>query len=90
VERLAEDHKHADEIAKVLENKSFVKRIEPVETNVVIFELNESYPSDKFIKDLDQKDIKVVGMGPQIIRMVTHLDVDKNKMEALLKNLKSM
>jgi threonine aldolase len=37
INRLAEDHAKAKEIAKTLAGLSFIKRVEPVETNIVIF-----------------------------------------------------
>ena len=42
IERLADDHSKAREIGQVLGTKSFVKHIEPIETNILIFELDES------------------------------------------------
>ena len=37
IERLAEDHKKAKEIENILKTLPFIKTIEPVETNIVIF-----------------------------------------------------
>ncbi|MEQ8910041.1 MAG: low-specificity L-threonine aldolase [Vicingaceae bacterium] len=90
VERLSEDHQNAKLIADLLVKKSFVKSIEPIETNIVIFTLDDNYVSSKFINDLDQKGIKVVEMGPQTIRIVTHLGITKEKMELLLSGLKQL
>src|SRR6185503_10311897 len=39
VNRLQEDHEHAQQIAKALQQKDFVAGILPVETNIVIFEI---------------------------------------------------
>ncbi|MGB7841459.1 MAG: GntG family PLP-dependent aldolase, partial [Salinimicrobium sp.] len=39
VQRLAEDHNRASEIGEVLKAQSYVKEVEPVETNIVIFYL---------------------------------------------------
>src|SRR6185437_14774900 len=41
IQRLAEDHRHARMLAEALEKKDFVKNILPVETNIVIFELEQ-------------------------------------------------
>tara|TARA_R110002096_G_scaffold169779_11_gene341602 strand:+ start:5457 stop:6464 length:1008 start_codon:yes stop_codon:yes gene_type:complete len=87
VNRLEEDHQRAKEIANALKSKSYVQSIYPVETNIVIFKLKEDYPSEQFISEMKSKGILVAGMGPQIIRMVTHLDVDDQGMEYLLENL---
>ena len=37
VERLAEDHQRAQELAKTLSEQAYVKEVEPVETNIIIF-----------------------------------------------------
>ena len=44
VSRLADDHKKAMEIAEVLERQSYVSKVEPTETNIVIFYLSARVP----------------------------------------------
>ncbi len=43
VERLNEDHHHAKQLAAALQQKDFVGKIFPVETNIVIFEVKGKY-----------------------------------------------
>jgi len=74
LERLGEDHKKASEIAEVLSKQSFVKNVEPTETNIVIFYLSEAISEEKFMDDLLQKNIKISAMGQGKLRIVTHLD----------------
>ena len=74
VKRLAEDHNKASEIASHLENQEYVKKVEPTETNIVIFYLRDVYSEEKFIADLLQEDIKISDMGQGKLRIVTHLD----------------
>ncbi|WP_313113657.1 threonine aldolase family protein [Aequorivita sediminis] len=74
LERLGEDHKKALEIAEVLSKQSFVKNVEPTETNIVIFYLSEAISEEKFMTDLLQKNIKISAMGQGKLRIVTHLD----------------
>lgn len=74
LERLGEDHKKASEIAEVLSKQSFVKNVEPTETNIVIFYLSEAISEEKFMGDLLQKNIKISAMGQGKLRIVTHLD----------------
>ncbi|WP_405397884.1 threonine aldolase family protein [Maribacter sp. Asnod2-G09] len=88
VERLAEDHKRAKEIGKALASKSFIKKVEPIETNIVIFEIDESFmTSDQFVNTLKEKDILIIGMGQGKLRMVTHLDYTDVMHQELLKQL---
>lgn len=88
VQRLAEDHTKAKEIGAVLERCSFVKKVEPIETNIVIFYLNDGLDSAEFIKQMEQKNILLVSMGEGKLRMVTHLDYTDAMHEKLLSELK--
>jgi len=74
MERLADDHKKASEISEVLTQQSYVKKVEPTETNIVIFYLSEEISEEKFIQDLAEKNIKISSMGQGKLRIVTHLD----------------
>jgi threonine aldolase len=74
LERLADDHKKALEISETLAKQSYIKNVEPTETNIVIFYLSEEVSESKFMDDLLQKNIKISGMGQGKLRIVTHLD----------------
>ncbi len=89
-ERLTEDHKKAKEIGEVLSNLSSIKRVEPIETNIVIFELNDDIDESKFLNKLKEKNIQIIGMGSNKLRMVTHLDYTDRMQMKLLKILKQL
>ena len=74
LDRLSEDHKKAKEIGNLLEAFSWIKKVEPIETNIVIFELNEKVNEDLFLSQLNEKGIRIIGMGSNKLRIVTHLD----------------
>jgi threonine aldolase len=74
IERLAEDHRRAKEIANILSAKSWVAAVEPVETNILIFSLAEGYSDQLLIEKLKQKNISISSMGHNKLRIVTHLD----------------
>ena len=74
IERLEEDHKKAKELAAVLAKQSYVAKVEPTETNIVIFYLSDRISEAKFIADLAQLAIRISSMGQGKLRMVTHLD----------------
>ncbi len=91
VHRLTEDHRRASEIGAVLKELVFVKKVEPIETNIVIFEIDEAVMSvDKFLQKLNEKDIHIIGMGEGKLRMVTHLDYTETMHEVLLSFLKGL
>ncbi|MCK0109626.1 beta-eliminating lyase-related protein [Flavobacteriaceae bacterium S0825] len=90
IERLAEDHKKAKEIGEVLSTLSAVKIVEPIETNIIIFELHPSISETDFVQKLTDNNIHIIGMGGGKLRMVTHLDYTDAMHEKLLKTLKDL
>lgn len=87
VDRMAEDHKKASEIAKVLEQQEYIKRVEKTETNIVIFYLNEIVTEDKYLSDMHKKNIKISNMGQGKLRIVTHYDYTQEMHEIFLEIL---
>ena len=74
-ERLSEDHRRAKEIGEMLQNRDFVTYVAPVETNIVIFEVDTTRTSDtQVVQALNEKGIRLIGMGEGKLRLVTHLD----------------
>ncbi len=89
VQRLAEDHRKAKEIAIVLEKCSYITKIEPVETNILIFYVDDKIGADHFIEKMKAKNILLTPMGEGKIRIVTHLDYTNQMHEILLKELQN-
>jgi len=91
IPRLADDHKKAKEIGELLQNLSFIKKVEPIETNIIIFEINEKEISaDNFLKKLLDHQVYIIGMGQGKLRIVTHLDYTDAMHEQFLKILKKL
>jgi threonine aldolase len=74
VERLAEDHAHARRIEAAIRKKDFVRSIMPVETNIVIAEIDPALPAKTLAARLREKDVLVIAISPTQVRFVTHLD----------------
>lgn len=89
LERLADDHRRAKEIAQVLAKCSYVQRVEPTETNIVIFYLSKDREEAQFMKDLEQKKIRISDMGQGKLRIVTHLDYTEEMHSYFLNVLRS-
>ncbi|WP_298899219.1 GntG family PLP-dependent aldolase [uncultured Psychroserpens sp.] len=87
LDRLEEDHKKAIEIGEVLEDLSIIKKVETIETNIVIFELESHVDESEFLKQLSDQKIHIIGMGSNKLRMVTHLDYTNTMHERLLEIL---
>ena len=84
-ERLAEDHRKAKEISVLLNGLSYIKKVEPTETNIVIFEIDEKYmSSDDFMDKLNKRNVQIIGMGQNKLRIVTHMDYTDEMHEAFL------
>lgn len=75
VDRLAEDHNAAKDMAEFLCQQSWVKNVVAPETNILIFRLSEDMNQEEFIGTLATKGIGISQMGPGKCRMVFHLDV---------------
>jgi threonine aldolase len=84
VDRLADDHFAAKEIAKALIEKEFIGKIIPIETNIIIFEVVNSYTPKELVERLKQDGILCLAISPAQVRMVTHLDVTKEMLKKLL------
>ena len=87
---LSLDHKRAKEIAEVLENCSFVHKIQPVTTNIIIFSLKSDYDEVQFVQELKEKQILIIGLGKGKLRMVTHRDYTQEHHKYLLTALSKM
>jgi len=75
IQRLADDHRHAREIAAVLSKKEFVRSILPVETNIIIFEVDAAYCTKTLAGKLKEQEILAIAISSNQIRFVLHLDI---------------
>lgn len=81
INRLAEDHRRAEQLTQILEPLSFVEAVTTPQTNIVLFKLSESVSTENFIRQMKSKNILVAAMGNQSIRIVTHQDFNDGMME---------
>jgi threonine aldolase len=82
VDRLAEDHANARFLAEELAGLPGVELdTATVESNIVIFTVPDP---DGLVDALSVAGVEVSRVGPQLIRMVTHLDVDRAGCERAL------
>ena len=76
VDRLAADHLRAKKIGEALQNHSLVKMVLPVETNLIIFELNNGADCIRFLSQMREKEILMLSISENRLRIVTHLDIN--------------
>jgi threonine aldolase len=90
VQRLADDHKHAKQIAHALLEKDFVGKMMPVETNIVIFEILSEGGPVAFCERMKKHDIFCLPISATQVRMVTHLDVHEDMVAHVLQVIHAM
>ena len=62
----------------------------PIETNILIFEVKESFTAASFTEYLHQLDILCIPISSNYVRMVTHLDVSAEMVAQLIKIIEQM
>jgi threonine aldolase len=76
--RLREDHANARLLAEALSHMEDVAiDLETVETNIVIFRLTGGLSAAKLVARLKARGVLASSIGPDAIRLVTHLDVNR-------------
>ena len=90
IDRLKQDHNKAKEIGEMLGALSQIKTVEPIETNIIIFELNPDVNETVFVQNLAKNNIHIIGMGGGKLRIVTHLDYTDAMHEKLLSILTNL
>lgn len=91
IARMADDHANARRFAEGLANvKNLSVDVASVETNIVYFEVAESLgPAKKLCDALRERNVWMLSTGPQRIRAVTHLDVDRAGIDRALVEIES-
>jgi len=86
VERLKEDHHRARVLGQFLIQAPHVAEVLPVATNIVIARL-EGISPETYLQELNQKGIKGVKFGKDLVRFVTHLDFGDEHLEEFGKRI---
>jgi threonine aldolase len=81
IERLTEDHEKAKKLEACLNSLPYIQRVNPVQTNIVIFTLHDESKEKVFSDLLLEKGVRIISMGQGKLRMVTHLDVSMEEIE---------
>jgi threonine aldolase len=90
VGRLKIDHANAQALESELQKCTWVKEVVPVETNIVVAILNEPIKRDIIIEKLKSEGIKTIAFGEGMMRFVTHLDIDQQKIDYTLDRLRKL
>lgn len=72
IPHLETDHRKAKQLAAALDTCHWVKKVLPIETNIVIFEVADSVKTSVQLAGMG---IRTSPFSPTLLRMVTHLDI---------------
>ncbi|TDG36694.1 aminotransferase class I/II-fold pyridoxal phosphate-dependent enzyme [Pedobacter changchengzhani] len=80
IKRLKDDHNHAAALADALSKAHYVKSVMPVETNIVIFEV-EADQANQIVNQFKAKGLLCGTTSAKTIRLVTHLDLSADMID---------
>ncbi|MBK6947775.1 MAG: aminotransferase class I/II-fold pyridoxal phosphate-dependent enzyme [Haliscomenobacter sp.] len=84
IQRLQEDNLHARHLGQLLSQLPYVKDVRPVQTNIVIFDVQPPLTAAHFLEKLANQGILASPFGPQTVRFVTHLDVNADMIDRVM------
>jgi threonine aldolase len=91
-ERLREDHANAKFLAQGLAEIPGIKiDAAKVQTNILIFDISGTgMKSDEFTRKLGERQVLAGGVNPELVRFVTHMDVDRSGCERALEVVRAV
>ena len=89
-ESLSEDHRKAKELKRVLDQLPYIKKVEAVDTNIVIFNLLDTTKEADFMNKMQEHEIRFISMGQGKLRMVTHRDYTQEQHQYVLDILQKL
>jgi len=90
IDDLKKDHIKAKEIESVLKKTNFIKKVEPVSTNIIIFSLIDEIDENYFVNKMKENNILMISLGEDKLRIVTHRDYTDNQHDYFLSTIQKM
>ncbi|HEX6847963.1 MAG TPA: GntG family PLP-dependent aldolase [Chitinophagaceae bacterium] len=90
IDRLKQDHDHAQKIGDAIANASMTKSVLPIETNIIIFETSGASTAPEIVEKLKQKNILCYAIAPDRVRFVIHLDITEEMVEKTIEIIKAI
>jgi threonine aldolase len=87
--RLKDDHLHARQIAEAITAKKYARLVLPVETNIIIFELDDSMTAPEWVAKMKQYGIIGYAISPRRVRLVLHLDISPEMVKHTIDTINS-
>ena len=89
-EDLDNDHRRAKELGEAVLQLNGVRYLAPIETNIVIFELESPLLETSFMDAMKERSIQLIGMGSGKLRFVTHRDYTEEQHNYVMDCLKKI
>lgn len=90
IDRITEDHSNAQIIGDALKECSFVDKIMPIQTNIILFKLKDELLAETLLGELTNKNILGISFNNHYVRFVTHLDIDVKMANYVADTLKNI
>lgn len=90
-DRLQDDHDNAQLLAAAVRQLPAVKVVDPVETNIILFDLLPGAPdAATVVSALRESGVLCGAFGPRRVRLVTHLDVSRAACESAVQRMQQV
>ncbi len=83
VERLKIDNDRAKAIGILLAKQPYVERVNPVQSNIIIFHLHQQFMAKSLLVAFEKSGVLASTFGPHTLRFVFHLDITEAMMDQL-------
>lgn len=90
VDRLADDHRHAQQIAEALQQTSYVESLLPVSTNIVIAKIKAPWKPAQITDLLKAKQVLALPVSANQIRMVLHLGISDEMTDITVNTIRNL
>ena len=90
VNRLFIDHENTKSLATSALKNIYVESVVKPETNILMLNISSEITGQEFANKLKEKNILCLAIGPQKIRMITHLDISQDQIEYVKKVFEEM
>ncbi len=90
IERLKEDHERARRLGQTLERMPYIESVNPIQTNIVIFNVKSPWDSNLFVEKMNELEISSSPFGEKAVRFVTHLDISDEMIDVVIKRLEGL
>ena len=90
ITRLSEDHQHVQLLMAALKQKEYVGTISPAETNIIIFNTRAPHTANSIVQRMKEKNVLPYAIGPEKVRLVTHLDIRPEMVQRTIDTVKHL